>query len=284
MYGELIIGVNMLFNFTILSFANQMGNVQASRMRLLLASFAGAVPVVIFPSSSIVILASFIGMTLVAFGKVFMVWRRSATMVMIGAVFAGGLLTAFQFRISALGSSFTVLIYALVVYASLAFIKTKWLDVRIVRQLSGLCSSSTLEIWESEIEIDVFVDSGNGCTEPLSGAPVHFVSLNAVEKHLPGNLKEPLLAWDPTISQSFSAFPENYHSSMRLIRLVTVQGQSWAIGFKFDRWLIDGGDALWPGYIVLTKDDRKYPEGAGAILHVSAMESINRGRGTVHAA
>ena len=39
-----------------------------------------------------------------------------------------------------------------------------------------------------------------------------------------------------------------------------------------------------PGYIVVTKNDRRYPDGAGAILHVSAMESLNGERGTVHAA
>ena len=36
---------------------------------------------------------------LCAFGKAFDPWKKSATMVLIGAVFAGGLLTAFQYRI-----------------------------------------------------------------------------------------------------------------------------------------------------------------------------------------
>lgn len=275
MYGEIIVGVNMLFNYTILSFANNMGNVQVARGRLLVASLIGAVPVVFFPSSAIAITLSFVGMTVIAFGRVFNIWRKSAIMVLIGAVFAGGILTAFQFRIDAFGSTVTVITYAIVAYLSLVFIKNKWLDVRVVRHLSELRSSSTLEIWGSNIEVDVFVDSGNSCTEPISGAPVHFVALNAVETHLPEELRQPLLTWDPTVSQSISAFPEQYHSSMRLIRLVTVQGRSWAIGFKFDRWAIDGGDTLWPGYIVLTKNDRRYPEGAGAILHMTAMESIN---------
>ena len=66
---------------------------------------------------------------------------------------------------------------------------------------------------------------------------------------------------------------------MRLVRLQTVQGQSWAIGFKFDRWFIEGSSTLQPGYIVLTKSDRRYPDGAGAILHVSAMESNQRRKG-----
>ena len=65
---------------------------------------------------------------------------------------------------------------------------------------------------------------------------------------------------------------------------MTVQGHSWAVGIKFEKWTIEGGNELEQGYIVLTKDDRRYPNGAGAILHVSAMETIIEERGTVHAA
>ena len=74
MYGEIIIGVNMLFNYAILSFANKVGNIQAARGRLLFASFAGALPVAIFPSSAIVVVLSFMCMTVCAFGKAFESW------------------------------------------------------------------------------------------------------------------------------------------------------------------------------------------------------------------
>ena len=78
MYGELIVGVNMLFNYAILSFANKVGNVHAARGRLLFASFVGALPVVIFPSSIIAVILSFICMTICAFGKTFEPWKKSA--------------------------------------------------------------------------------------------------------------------------------------------------------------------------------------------------------------
>lgn len=283
MYGELIVGVNMLFNYAILSFANKVGNVQAARGRLLFASFAGAVPVVIFPSSASVVVLSFICMTVCAFGKAFELWKKSATMVLIGAVFAGGLLTAFQYRIDMSSSSFTVLAYAVVAYVSLYFMRKKWLDVRTARHVSALQASSVLSIWDAEVEIDVFIDSGNGCTEPLSGSPVHFVSLKVLEKHIPEDLMKPLLAWNPQGTPSMSEFPDGYHKQIRLIRLVTVQGQSWAVGFRFKQWVLGEGNALQPGYIVVTKNDRRYPDGAGAILHVSAMESLNGERGTAYA-
>ena len=284
MYGELIIGLNMLFNYVILSFANKVVNGKATYGRLILASFVGAVPVTFFPSSAIAVVVSFFGMTVLAFGKTFEPWKNSAVMVLIGAVIAGGLLTAFQYRIQIPNGSVSVLIYVAVAYIALYYMKKKWLDVRTVRRVSELRAESTLSIWGTEIQLSVFVDSGNSCTEPLSGAPVHFVSLGVLEACIPADLKESLLLWNPLGSASLSGFPEAYLKGIRLVRLQTVQGRSWAVAMKFDEWTIEGGNVLEQGYIVLTKEDRRYPDGAGAILHVSALETINEERGTVHAA
>lgn len=284
MYGELIIGMNMLFNFAILSFANKVGNIQAGRGRLVFASFIGAVPVTLFPYALTAVILSFFGMTITAFGKALILWRKSATMVLIGAAFAGGLLTAFQYRVDTTMGNLTVLMYAVIAYLALYMVKNKWLSVRITRQVSEMMASSKLTIWEAEIPLTVFVDSGNNCTEPLSGAPVQFVSLTKLESFIPEDLKEPLHTWNPKGPSTLTNFPEKYLKDIRLVRLLTVQGWSWAVGFKYDNWLIEGGGLLEKGYIVVTKADRRYPEGAEAILHVSAMEMINGGRGTVHAA
>ena len=216
-------------------------------------------------------------MTYCAFGKAFEPWKKSATIVLIGAVFAGGLLTAFHFRIETVNSSLNVLAYAIVAYAALYVMHKKWLAVRIARHVSELKSLSVLHIWGQDIPLTVFVDSGNGCTEPLTGAPVHFVALKSVDAYLPEDLKEALLAWDAQNGSSLAAFPDRHQKSLRLIRLVTIQGRSWAVGLKFEHWTIESGNLLQPGYIVLTVNDRRYPDGAQAILHVSAMESLKGG-------
>ena len=78
MYGELIIGLNMLFNFVILSFANKVVNANTFYGRLIFAAFIGAVPVTFFPNSTIAVIASFFGMTIIAFGKAFEPWKDSA--------------------------------------------------------------------------------------------------------------------------------------------------------------------------------------------------------------
>lgn len=283
MYAELIIGMNMLFNLAVLSFAKKIGNVSVNRSRLFVASFVGAVPVTLFPTTLIAIVLSFFGMTIVAFGKAFMLWRKSATMVLIGAVFAGGLLTAFQYRIDTPNGNMIVLLYATIAYIALYMMKNNWLNVRTAHRVTELMASSTLTIWHSAIPITVFVDSGNSCTEPLSGSPVHFVTLAKLEPFMPEDIKEPLFSWDARSPSTLTDFPERYLKDIRLIRLLTVQGWSWAVGFKYDDWMVEGGGRLAGGYIVVTEGDRRYPEGAEAILHVSAMETINGERGTVHA-
>lgn len=284
MYGEIIIGLNMLFNYAILTFANKVGNVGVNRRRLLYASFVGAVPVTFFPSSAVAVIASFLGMTVCAFGRAFGPWKKSAGIVLIGAVFAGGLLTAFQYRIHTPNGKVSILLYAVIAYSSLYFMRKKWLDVRITRSVSELNATSTLCVWGQDIPVKVFVDTGNSCTEPLSGAPVHFVSTKVLEGFIPEELKEPLFSWDPLGPAKLTQFPEAYLKDIRLVKLVTVQGNSWAVAFKFEEWKIEGGTALEQGYIVLTKEDRRYPDGAGAILHVSAMETISKKGGAVHAA
>lgn len=282
MYGELIIGLNMMFNFTVLSFANKMQNISISLRRLCFASFIGAVPVVFFSVSIWTIVLPFLCMTFIAYGKAFHHWRRFATVVLIGALFAGGLLTALQNQLNSITGYQTIFISAVIAYGSLYFFKNKWLNVRTAERLSELITTSTLSLWGKDIPITVLVDSGNSCVEPLSGKAVHFISYRIIEPFLTEELKAFLVNWDPTSTAQIIRAPERYKKEIRLVKLVTVQGESWAIGLQYKKWILKGGVQLDPGYIVLTKDDQRYPEGAEAILHVSAMEKLQRERGTEH--
>ncbi|MBB4824012.1 stage II sporulation protein GA (sporulation sigma-E factor processing peptidase) [Sporosarcina luteola] len=282
MYGELIIALNMVFNFAVLSFANKTGNLQAARGRLWFASFSGALPVTMFSSSIFSIIVSFFIMTYCAFGRAFEVWRKAVGIVLIGALFSGGLLTVYSAQAFAVPMHFSVLLSALIAYISLSIFKGKWLDVRVAKQLDAFSCRSTLRIWNQDIRLHVFIDTGNSCTEPMTGAPVHFVSYQAVKRYIPKELIGPLEQWNPNELANLQSFPAEHQKGIRLIRLTTVQGFSWAIGFKYEQWRMEEGEVLQPGYLVLTREDNRYPEGAQAILHVSAMESISKERGTAH--
>lgn len=283
MYGEVMIGINTVFNYVILQFAHQVGGLAHTQKRLWLAAFVGALPVVVFQHTMISLLVALFAMLLTAFGGDKRYWQRGFVLVLIGALFAGGVLTAIQLKLQTTTALLPFALFALLAYVTLSLFRKKWIDVRTVHQVAPLLTQSTLSIWGKELSLSVFIDSGNSCVEPISGAPVHFISYSKIAPILPQNLMDPLRRWEHSASPTFEHFPSIYQKDMRLIRVTTVQEQTWAIGFKYERWTLQNGQQLPKGYLVITANDRHYPEDAAAILHVSAMDYITEERGQVYA-
>lgn len=273
MYGELMIGINMLFNYAILSFTNKVGNHHTSRRRLWSAAFIGAFFITLFPYSVPAMIFTFLGMTYIAFGQTFGSWKSSILAVLIATFFAGGLLTLIYAQISISANQSFLFVAIGLTYLSLYIVKHKWIDTRMMNKLMSFTLDSELMLWGQSIPLKVFIDTGNHCVEPLSGDPVHFIGYRAVKEQLPVDFALALESWNPAESPDLACFPAPYQRSLRLIRLQTVQGASWAVGIKYDSWLLDG-ELLPTGYIVLTKEQRKYPQGAAAILQVSAMDVL----------
>ncbi|REB09682.1 hypothetical protein DVB69_02420 [Sporosarcina sp. BI001-red] len=285
MYGEVMIIINMVFNYTVLSFANATGDTKISKKRLALAAFAGAIPAVVFPGSFVASLTAFAIMTVCAFGFSARLWKASVGLVLIGAFLAGGLLSALPF--SQLGQSFQyrLIIYVALAYCCLQLVKVKWLDVRKISRFSEFACDSELHLFHSSIQLRVFIDTGNSCTEPLSNDAVHFVSLRAVKQNIPDDLLNSFqrIGNEQGAIPDLSQFPERFSKQLRLIRIQTVEGANWAVGIRFNDWELEGNRSLEKGYIVLTADDARYPQGASAILHVSALETREEERGMLHA-
>jgi len=273
MYGELMIGINMLFNYAILSFTNKVGNHHTSRRRLWSAAFIGAFFITLFPYSVPAMIFTFLGMTYIAFGQTFGSWKSSILAVLIATFFAGGLLTLIYAQISISANQSFLFVAIGLTHLSLYIVKHKWIDTRMMNKLMSFTLDSELMLWGQSIPLKVFIDTGNHCVEPLSGDPVHFIGYRAVKEQLPVDFALALESWNPAESPDLACFPAPYQRSLRLIRLQTVQGASWAVGIKYDSWLLDG-ELLPTGYIVLTKEQRKYPQGAAAILQVSAMDVL----------
>ncbi|PIC71731.1 hypothetical protein CSV75_06740 [Sporosarcina sp. P18a] len=273
MYGELMIGINMLFNYAILSFTNKVGNHQTSKRRLWSAAFLGAFFITLFPYSLLAMIFTFLGMTYIAFGQTFSSWKSSILAVLIAAFFAGGMLTLIYAQISvSVNQSFLFVAIGLT-YLSLYIVKHKWIDTRMMNKLMSFTLDSELNLWGQSIPLKVFIDTGNHCVEPLSGDPVHFIGFSAIKEQLPVDFASALVSWNPEKSPDLASFPATYQKSLRLIRLQTVQGASWAVGIKYDSWLLEG-ELLPVGYIVLTKEQHQYPQGAAAILQMSAMDVL----------
>lgn len=285
MYGEVMIGINMVFNYTVLSFANATGNTKISRKRLALAAFAGAIPAVAFPGSIIASFSAFAIMTGCAFGFSARLWKSSVGLVLIGAFLAGGLLSALPFSQWGQDFQYRLIIYVALAYCCLQIVKVKWLDVRKISRFSEFACSSHLHLFGSSIPLHVFIDTGNSCTEPLSNDAVHFVALRALKPIIPDEFLESLqqIGNSQGVIPDITQFPEQYRKDLRLIRIQTVEGANWAVGIRFDDWELEGNRLLEKGYIVLTADDARYPHNASAILHVSALETREEERGMLHA-
>ncbi|ARF18385.1 sigma-E processing peptidase SpoIIGA [Sporosarcina ureae] len=273
MYGELMIGINMLFNYAILSFTNKVGNHQTNRRRLWSAAFLGAFFITLFPYSVPAMIFTFLGMTYIAFGQTFGSWKNSILAVLIASFFAGGMLTLVYAHISSSVNQSFLFVAIGLTYLSLYIVKHKWIDTRMMNKLMSFTLDSELSLWGISIPLKVFIDTGNHCVEPLSGDPVHFIGYSAVKEQLPVDFASALESWNPEKSPDLAVFPATYQRSLRLIRLQTVQGSSWAVGIKYENWLLEG-ELLPVGYIVLTKEQRQYPQGAAAILQMSAMDVL----------
>ncbi|ARJ39965.1 hypothetical protein SporoP8_14400 [Sporosarcina ureae] len=273
MYGELMIGINMLFNYAILSFTNKVGNHQTSKRRLWSAAFLGAFFITLFPYSLPAMIFTFLGMTYIAFGQTFRSWKSSILAVLIAAFFAGGMLTLIYAQISINVNQRFLFVAIGLTYLSLYIVKHKWIDTRMMNKLMSFTLDSELNLWGHSIPLKVFIDTGNHCVEPLSGDPVHFIGYKAIKDQLPDDFASALVSWNPEKSPDLASFPATYQKNLRLIRLQTVQGASWAVGIKYDSWLLEG-ELLPVGYIVLTKEQHQYPQGAAAILQMSAMDVL----------
>lgn len=275
MYGELMVGLNMLFNFTILSFANNLQRRQVHLGRLLFASFIGALMIVIMSSTLPSLFIVFISMTIIAYGTNFFTWRKLALTFLLGAIFAGGLLTLIQEKLIHFERHGYVLAACAFLYMVLAIVKKKMTEVRTVAQTASLTKESTLSLWDTQIPLTIFIDSGNQCEEPISGKPVQFISYAAVQQYMPIVLQQFYAEWDDGKTPFTVTPPAQFRHHLRYIKMVTVQGEKWVMGLQYKEWVIQDSGPLMDGYIVFTMNKQHYPNDADAILHVSVMQDLS---------
>lgn len=274
MYAEVLIAINTLVNFSLLSFSNKMGSFHQKAWRLWVSALIGGVSIVIFGGSFISIAGTFILMTALAFGFKRSNWVLAATNTLIGALFAGGLLTVIQ-PLLAKASWYVVLIIAGTVLAlSLTGIQKNWFRVNLTALKDSYMGQVTIRLFQQEFQLTSYSDTGNLCIEPLSGNPVHFISAEKMKSYIPLELWQYLYSFEGTSTESLKDIPLPFQSQVRLIRLQTVQNQStWAIGIKVDhiRLKTTSEQSLGPCYIVLTKNSKHFPRQTDVILHASTL-------------
>ena len=274
MYAEVLIAINTLVNYTLLSFSSKMGSINQAKWRLWLSAFAGSVSIVIFGGSFLSIVATFIFMTVLAFGLNRSNWTLAAANTLIGALFAGGLLTVIQPMLAKFDYYLVLAIAGTILLISLAGLRKNWFRVNLTAVNKSYVGQVTIKLFQQEFQLTSYSDTGNQAIEPLSGNPVHFISADKLRSYIPSELWDFLYSFEGTSTESLKDLPMPFRSQVRLIRLQTVQEKStWAVGIKVDhiRLKTNKERTLAPCYIVLTKNSKHFPRQTDAILHASTL-------------
>lgn len=283
MYAEVMITLNALINYSLLSFTNKMGTFQQTKGRLWISAFVGGFLIVLTGGGPLSIIGTFICMILIAFGFNRANWLLAASNCIIAALFAGGLLTLIQPWLKLVNSYvvFAILIVALL--GSLSGVYKNWFRINLKGVKEMYRSKVKLLIFGNEIVLESYTDTGNQCMETLSGKPVHFVSSKKIVSVIPPKLWTFLNDFDGSNPAQISEVPKEFQQEVRLIRLATVQSENtWAVGIKADniRMIHETECALPPCYLVLTKNSHHFPRQADAILHASTL-FVQQSRGVM---
>lgn len=273
MYGEWLVLYNTVFNFVLLSFTCEVSGLKIRKRRLLISAMLSGLIAVIFRNyvgSSIV---SFIFLLVVAFGFRWRELIRRGIVVWIAALFLGGCLLLLQPTLHKLSSSNFLIVSGLLASGTLYMFYRSWHNEKRQRLEETFVLSTALTFEKNEIPLSSYIDTGNVCTEPLSGKPVHFVSYKAVEQYLPKEWCNGLEQWKAEEPYDVSMLPSSLIKRIRFIQLATVQQDgSVALAIRFDQWsLASLTKTLFGEYVVLTRNATKFPENTEAILHVSAL-------------
>ena len=276
MYAEVLISINTLINFSLLSFSNKMGSFHQKSWRLWLSAFLGGVSIVLFGGGFLSVVATFVFMMTTAFGLNRSNWLLAAGNTLIAALFAGGLLTVIQPLLANASWYVMLVVTGSALIFSLSGIRKNWFRINLTAIKDSYMGQVTIRLFNQEFQLTSYSDTGNLCVEPLSGNPVHFISAEKMKSFIPLDLWHHLHAFEGDSTEKFQEIPLLFRSQLRLIRLQTVQDQStWAIGIKVDHIQLKTTKEklLAPCYVVLTKNSKNFPQQSDVILHASTLLS-----------
>ncbi|MBD8025854.1 sigma-E processing peptidase SpoIIGA [Ureibacillus sp. Re31] len=274
MIGELLILYNTLFNYFLLKFTQEITGLYVKRSRLLLSAFCSGLIAAIFYQTLIGAVLSFIVLIGLAFSFRLQSLLKQGTVLFITTFFLGGVLTSLlPFLLNQSDVTFFILCIA-IAFLSLTTIHTKWRNMMQEKIQHAFVVDCDLELFKKTYRLKGFIDTGNECIEPISGKPVHFLSYNAINQDLPNDFHEALLKWDDQNPYQLKMFPTYVYPKVRVLSLSTVQQErSLVLAFRFDKLKISGtaSKEIFDQYVVLTRNDARYPQDAQMILHVLAL-------------
>ena len=270
MYAEWILLMNFLMNLVLLKFAATLTNSIIPIWRLIIGAFCSAMVAVFFFGNILMMFVSFIVLVGIAFSFKWKIFYEHSKWIVIGTLLAGGLLTAIQPFLHA--SSFFVYIFICfgIVCISLIVMRKGWFQKLQHMAQSQYVTNCKVELFENELELVTYIDTGNECTEPLSQAPVHFISFKAVQSMVPSDFQQCLLAWNEKEPYALTMFSKELQKRIRIVPITTVQ-QGKVLVPAFRATITTQNKTYANHYVVFTKNDARFPQNAQMIAHVFVL-------------
>lgn len=271
MAGELLILYNAFFNMILLQFVKEITHVSLSRMRIIVSALCSAAVAVILPTSILTIALSFICLIGIAFSFRLPMLLLHGGWLLIGTLLVGGLLTALQPVL--IGQSIWIysLFCALFAVCILYAISRGWQKKLIHIAQQAYVTTCVMTLGSSKFHLQAYIDTGNECREPLSQAPVHFLSFQAVENQLSSEMRDALQAWQTSEPHNVSMFPNEFVKLIRFVPITTVHKQKIIVpAFRMNQFQVD--EREYTGhYVVFTQNAAPFPQQVDMILHVCIL-------------
>lgn len=261
-YGDVLFVINFSMDFICLFISGKLSHIKIRAWRIILGAALGAIYGVLsltyslpVPIEIIIEVAAAAAVCAVA------LWNGKAVKLLIhtalfygASVLLGGIMTfvysklgRYRTYIETGGSIKTALgdipIWVFALCAAASAVLTKLLSVLLKKKNAQKTCRLTIVIDGKKLEMTGFVDSGNVCSEPISGTPVIFISskFGAVAQ-------SPILQSTETLKKGIYAVP-----------VTTVSGTGLVFAVKPEKCMIgSGGNAAEKNALVASGDREEY--------------------------
>lgn len=270
MYAEWLFILNVLLNIALLRFTQAVTHVKLSTRRLIVSSGCSAIVVVLFYGNTWVVLLSFVLLIGIAFSFHWRSFFVQGSWLLGATLFAGGLILVIQQFLWSL-SNFVYIVVCVCIVCSSFFVLNKGWHTKIIQAVqTKFVTHCEIELADETLSLQVYIDTGNECVEPLSQSPVHFISFKAVEKSLPESFRESLLQWNEQEPLNLEMFSPKLRKLLRVVPISTVQNRSVLV--PAFRVTLSMHEKIYQNhYVVFTKNDARFPQNAQMIAHVVVL-------------
>lgn len=258
-------------NVLLLKFTVIVTSFHIKTWRLWLSAFCSALLTTIIPPSFWSVSMGFLCLLGIAFSWQLSTLFVQASWLMIATLLVGGFLTMLQPFLFQQSSVLAFTCFVLLASCFVLVTSRGWQQKLLSTVQQAYVTTCELAIDDMRLTVQAYIDTGNECREPISRAPVHFLSLQEVEEQLPASFYIALQQWQSAEPTNLTMFSETIRLCIRFVRVVTVHNEpQLVLGFRLSQLMVDQR-AYTGHYVVFTQNEAPFPQQADMILHVCIL-------------